>query len=142
LKSPLPLPDLGAFSGVAPAMLAIALVPLLFLLAMPKSAPPVALAPVDVAPMAAAPIAVAAAIVAPPVANERAAMEPVRSAGPPPVTEAPSRTHVVVGGDTLSKLSLRYLHDSEQWPRFMRANPRLTNPDLIRPGQHLRVPER
>ncbi len=44
-------------------------------------------------------------------------------------------------GDTLWKLSAFYLGRGELWATIWRANPQLANPNLIHPGQLLRLPE-
>ncbi len=53
-----------------------------------------------------------------------------------------SEFHVVVRGDTLSKIALAHYGDASKYPVIFEANrPMLTNPDLIYPGQVLRIPE-
>jgi nucleoid-associated protein YgaU len=48
----------------------------------------------------------------------------------------------VVAGDTLSGIAQQRYGDPNQWPRLFEANrDQNTNPDLIFPGQVLRVPE-
>ncbi|MGH3680757.1 MAG: LysM peptidoglycan-binding domain-containing protein, partial [Natronosporangium sp.] len=50
-------------------------------------------------------------------------------------------THVVVAGDTLWDLAVRYLGDGTRWPEIHAANHDLINdPDLIYPGQQLHIP--
>ncbi len=52
-----------------------------------------------------------------------------------------SDLHVVVKGDTLSKIAQTYLGDASKYPAIFEANrPMLTDPDLIYPGQVLRIP--
>jgi nucleoid-associated protein YgaU len=52
-------------------------------------------------------------------------------------------THEVVRGDTLSKLSLRYYDDASMYPVIHAANQHIvSDPDLIFPGQILRIPRR
>ena len=63
-----------------------------------------------------------------------------------PATSAPSvttgRTYLVVSGDSLSKIAKREYGDAQQWPRIYEANRTLIkDPDLIYPGQQLRIPE-
>ncbi len=48
--------------------------------------------------------------------------------------------HQVRRGDTLSRLARAYLGDAALWPAVWRANPSIANPDLIEPGQMVRVP--
>lgn len=62
-----------------------------------------------------------------------------------PATSAPSittgRTYVVVSGDSLSKIAKREYGDADKWPKIYEANRNLIkNPDLIYPGQELRIP--
>jgi nucleoid-associated protein YgaU len=63
-----------------------------------------------------------------------------------PEASAPSaatgRTYVVVSGDSLSKIAKRQYGDAQQWPRIYEANRNvIKDPDLIYPGQELRIPE-
>ena len=54
---------------------------------------------------------------------------------------AESDLHVVVSGDTLSKIAQTYLGDASKYPAIFEANrPMLTDPDKIYPGQVLRIP--
>ena len=50
------------------------------------------------------------------------------------------RDHIVKPGDTLWKLSARYLGDGNRWREFLRANPALGNRSTLRVGATLRVP--
>ncbi len=50
------------------------------------------------------------------------------------------REHVVQSGDTLSAIAASHYGDSGLYPRIVRANPSITDPDVIFPGQVLRVP--
>jgi uncharacterized protein YidB (DUF937 family) len=52
--------------------------------------------------------------------------------------------YVVVAGDSLSKISKRYYDDANAWRRIYDANKEVigANPDLIRPGQKLRIPKK
>ncbi len=50
--------------------------------------------------------------------------------------------HVVVAGDTLSALAKRYYGKASEYMKIYEANRNiLTNPDLIRVGQKLRIPK-
>ena len=50
------------------------------------------------------------------------------------------RTHEVVAGDTLSSIAGDMLGDPNRWPQLFTANrDRITDPDLIRVGQVLRI---
>ena len=51
------------------------------------------------------------------------------------------REHVVQTGDTLSGIAVANYGDASLFPRIVRANPsQISDPDLIFPGQVLRVP--
>ena len=57
--------------------------------------------------------------------------------------EAPvaGRTYVVVKGDTLSKIAEREYGDATRWREIYQANrATIKNPNLIYPGQKLRIP--
>lgn len=55
---------------------------------------------------------------------------------------APPRTHTVVAGDTLGHIAQRYYGDANQWQRIVAANrEKISNPDLIHPGQTFIIPE-
>lgn len=52
-----------------------------------------------------------------------------------------SKTYVVVNGDGLSKIAKREYGDAQQWRRICEANRDIIkDPDLIYPGQQLKVP--
>jgi uncharacterized protein YidB (DUF937 family) len=52
------------------------------------------------------------------------------------------RTYTVAAGDSLSKIAKRFYGDANQWRRIFEANrDQIQNPDLIHPGQVLRIPE-
>jgi nucleoid-associated protein YgaU len=49
--------------------------------------------------------------------------------------------YTVVRGDTLSKIAKQYYNDANKYPAIFEANkPMLKSPDLIYPGQMLRIP--
>ncbi|WP_167343567.1 LysM peptidoglycan-binding domain-containing protein [Streptomyces albus] len=50
------------------------------------------------------------------------------------------REHAVVRGETLSAIALAHYGDSRLYRRVLRANPQLADPDVIVPGQVLRIP--
>jgi nucleoid-associated protein YgaU len=53
----------------------------------------------------------------------------------------PTQTHVVASGDSLSKIAKQYYGDANQWRRIYEANrDQISNPDLIKPGQNLKIP--
>jgi nucleoid-associated protein YgaU len=50
-------------------------------------------------------------------------------------------TYTVVQGDSLSKIAKRFYDDANEWRRIFEANrDQIENPDLIHPGQVLRIP--
>jgi nucleoid-associated protein YgaU len=54
----------------------------------------------------------------------------------------PARIHEVKSGETLSKLAKQYYGDPNKYPRIFEANrDQLSNPDLIKVGQKLKIPE-
>jgi nucleoid-associated protein YgaU len=64
------------------------------------------------------------------------------STAPEAPAPAAGRTYTVVKGDSLSKIAKRFYGDAQQWRRIYEANrDQIQNPDLIHPGQTLRVPE-
>ncbi len=72
------------------------------------------------------------------------------AASAPPVTEAPReapevtevRIHVVVAGDTLGAIAQKYYGKASAYMKIFEANRDiLDNPDLIKVGQKLRIPE-
>jgi hypothetical protein len=75
----------------------------------------------------------------------QAALAPPAEAPPEPAPEAEAasaeQTYTVEAGDTLSAIAERFYGDPNQWPRIFDANgDQLDNPDLIQPGQVLRIP--
>ena len=59
----------------------------------------------------------------------------------PTGTTGQDQTYTVVAGDSLSKIAKRYYGDANQWHRIHEANrDQITNPDLIHPGQRLKIP--
>ena len=66
------------------------------------------------------------------------------STAPPPSAPkaAEPRTYTVVAGDNLSKIAKRFYGDANKWKQIFEANKdTIQNPDLIRVGQVLRIPE-
>jgi nucleoid-associated protein YgaU len=64
---------------------------------------------------------------------------------PAPVAEVPeepeAQFYTVVKGDTLSKIAKHFYADAMKYPVIFEANkPMLKSPDLIYPGQVLRIP--
>ena len=65
------------------------------------------------------------------------------STAPKPATPAASaeQIYTVVAGDSLSKISKKLYGDANQWKRIFEANrEQIKNPDLIHPGQKLKIP--
>jgi hypothetical protein len=88
-------------------------------------------APILEAPAAPAPLAAATA---------PSPAVPAEAVAPSPPAAIPG-TVEVQRGDTLWELSGRHLGDPARWPRLHDLNrDRVSNPDLIFPGQELRVP--
>ena len=55
--------------------------------------------------------------------------------------KAEPRTYTVKSGDTLSKIAKQVLGEGSDYMKIFEANrDQLTNPDLIKPGQVLRLP--
>jgi nucleoid-associated protein YgaU len=58
-----------------------------------------------------------------------------------PDPEPESKFYEVKSGDTLGKIAKEYYGNASKYPVIFEANkPMLTNPDLIYPGQMLRIP--
>ena len=56
---------------------------------------------------------------------------------------ASDQTYTVVAGDSLSKIAKHFYGDANAWNRIFQANKdQISNPDLIHPGQVLRIPAR
>jgi len=59
----------------------------------------------------------------------------------PTSTIGSGKTYVVVKGDSLSKIAKREYGDANKWRTIYEANKDLINdPDLIYPGQDLKIP--
>jgi nucleoid-associated protein YgaU len=60
----------------------------------------------------------------------------------PAPTQSATRTYTVVTGDTLSKIAKSMYGDANKWRKIYEANTDIIkNPDLIHPGQVLKIPE-
>jgi len=60
---------------------------------------------------------------------------------PPTTFNTVGKTYVVVAGDSLSKIAKREYGDANKWPKIHEANKDIiSNPDLIHPGQVLKIP--
>ena len=56
--------------------------------------------------------------------------------------KAPETTYTVAAGDTLSKIAKQFYGDANKYMKIFEANKdQLKNPDLIKPGQTLRIPD-
>jgi nucleoid-associated protein YgaU len=65
---------------------------------------------------------------------------PISDLGPSGTT-GQSQSYTVVSGDSLSKIARRFYGDANQWPRIYEANRgQISDPDLIHPGQQLKIP--
>ena len=63
------------------------------------------------------------------------------SAAPYSAPAASTRTYTVVAGDSLSKIAKREYGDAQKWTVIYDANrDKISNPDLIHPGQVLTIP--
>jgi nucleoid-associated protein YgaU len=66
---------------------------------------------------------------------------PLPPLGPTIGTSGSEQTYTVVAGDSLSKIAKRFYGDANKWPRIHEANrDQIKNPDLIHPGQRLKIP--
>ena len=55
---------------------------------------------------------------------------------------ASAQTYTVKAGDTLSKIAKHYLGDANAYPAIFEANrDQLSDPDKIKPGQVLKIPQ-
>ncbi|HSB63945.1 MAG TPA: LysM peptidoglycan-binding domain-containing protein [Thermoanaerobaculia bacterium] len=58
-----------------------------------------------------------------------------------PAGETITRTYTVVAGDSLSKIAKKIYGDANRWREIWEANKdKVKNPDLIHPGQELKIP--
>jgi nucleoid-associated protein YgaU len=64
------------------------------------------------------------------------------TAAPTPTAKAAPRTYTVVKGDSLSKIAQQVYGRADRWKLIFEANrDRISDPDLIHPGQQLVLPE-
>jgi LysM domain len=62
------------------------------------------------------------------------------TAGDKAAPEKTQGSHNVVKGDTLWDISGKYLKNPFLWPEIWKQNPEIKNPDLIYPGDRVRIP--
>ena len=63
------------------------------------------------------------------------------STAPSPGSTATSRTYTVKKGDSLSKIAKHLYGDAGEWRKIFEANrDTIQDPDLIEPGQQLKIP--
>lgn len=75
---------------------------------------------------------------APVTADAGAAMNSPSSA---PAPTAQAQTYTVVSGDNLSKIAKHFYGNANDWQKIYDANrDKISNPDLIHPGQVLKIP--
>jgi nucleoid-associated protein YgaU len=76
--------------------------------------------------------------------NVGGTVAPVRPLGGEPLPQpaaTQARTHIVVDGDSLSRISLRYYGTPNRWQEIYDANrDSLAGANALRPGQPLRIP--
>jgi nucleoid-associated protein YgaU len=59
-----------------------------------------------------------------------------------PSLKVPETLYTVVAGDSLSKIAKHFYGDANKYMKIFEANKdQLKNPDLIKPGQVLRIPD-
>lgn len=64
-----------------------------------------------------------------------------RPSAPPAPAPTAGRTYTVKSGDSLSKIAQREYGDGSQWKKIHEANrDTIKDPDLIHPGQVLKLP--
>ncbi|MCB0212409.1 MAG: LysM peptidoglycan-binding domain-containing protein [Anaerolineae bacterium] len=72
---------------------------------------------------------------------EPAKVESKPATAPTPVQATAARIYEVKPGDSLSKIALEVYGNAGRWPEIFEANKdQIKNPNLIHPGQKLRIP--
>ena len=67
---------------------------------------------------------------------------PTRTAAPASTTATTTTTYTVQSGDTLSAISKKFLGNANDYMEIFNANrDQLTDPDIIKPGQVLKIPQ-
>ena len=65
----------------------------------------------------------------------------VSSTAPAAAPAATTTTYTVVGGDSLSKIAKKFFGNANRWHEIFDANKdQISNPDMIRVGQVLKIP--
>lgn len=60
---------------------------------------------------------------------------------PPAPAQSQEQWYTVVTGDSLSKIAKHFYGDGNRWQKIFEANrDQIKDPDLIRPGQKLKIP--
>ena len=59
----------------------------------------------------------------------------------PAAATGDSVVYVVKPGDTLSFIAKKFYHNGARYDLILKANPQLTNPNALRPGMKLRIPQ-
>jgi nucleoid-associated protein YgaU len=81
----------------------------------------------------------------PDFSNVRSGGSSTAPAAPKPAAgDAPAgaRTYTVIAGDSLSKIAKKFYGDGNKWKRIFEANrDTVKNPDLIHPGEVLKIPD-
>jgi len=73
----------------------------------------------------------------PDFSNVQSGVESTAPDAPPPAEQ----TYTVQSGDTLSKIAKQFYGNANAWKQIFDANTdQLSNPDLIKPGQVLKIP--
>ncbi len=76
------------------------------------------------------------------IVNAIEVAKPPAPAAQPAGPAATERFYEVVAGDTLGKIAQKYYGKASSYVKIFEANRDiLSNPDLIKPGQKLRIPE-
>lgn len=72
-----------------------------------------------------------------PVSNDAPDFSNVQSGG----SSTATKVYEVKSGDSLSKIAKREYGDAQKWPKIFEANrDSIKDPDLIHPGQVLKIP--
>jgi hypothetical protein len=63
----------------------------------------------------------------------------LQAAPPEPSPAAETGWHIVRPGETLRLIAGRYLGSAELWPKLAQLNPDIADPNLLKPGQRVRI---